>query len=478
MKKWRAFWVMIIVMTFCVIITKDTAAGALEKGKDERERIAQKYEALEMVNTVRSAMRLSALKTNMSLDQMAQRHCEYMNDVNVLTAEEINDSEYYSGVYPLDRSRFFEYDKKYVLEYNQRRRSSYSKCIEWCIQDPYFRVSLLSPAYTEIGFGKEENYFSIEVGGDGYSGDSMISVYPYAGQQGVGNFTVAQLSKIPDGIHLNAGQSVGIPVTIQYYNTDIQELTFENIRISFMDTRNQKEIESVWIAPQDENGISNTLIIFPKERYQANTGYTITVKMDIWYRGIVIDRVDEKWSFNSAGPESLGEVNRKQAIFSLAQALEMPVDEIDEERDPLFEYEDVEPSDEAYAVFYKLKKDGVLATKERVLNAESFSTREEVVVWLMDMLSEYAPYIIEQVEINYKDTFEDINQCSPKARDKVQIAYQLGLIEDQGRGIMNPKVHITQAEMNAIVEKVDKSIHISWPKKEEVETEKTEEFES
>lgn len=467
MNKWRCIGVIAIVMAFCFVCSKSSYSGALEHSGTEKERIAQQYEALESINRIRVSMGLQAFVMDDSLKAMAESHCRYMNAVKSVSFEEVADNEFYTGAYPLDRGVYFEYNKDYISEYNQQRMASYSKCVEWCIQDPYQRTQLLSPEYTDIGFGKDGNYYSIEIGGNGYTGDSLLLMYPYAGQQAVDNLTMAELKTIPESLDLNESQSIGIPITIQYYNAGFWELSFKNIRAELVDTKKGERIELIAIAPQDEDSIRNTLVLFPTERYQANTGYTVSVRFDVWYKDVMLESIDEKWAFKSAGPDFMGEVDRKNAIISLAEALQIPVGEI-EEPDILFEYNDVKQNQEEYALLYKLKQDGVLSTNERVFQPQEFTTREQAVVWLMDMLKIYAPGMLERVELNYKDTYADINKCSTNAMDAVQMAYQLGFIEDQGQGIFNPKVMITKAEMDELTEKVKKTVRISWPEPESI----------
>ena len=88
---------------------------------------------------------------------------------------------------------------------------------------------------------------------------------------------------------------------------------------------------------------------------------------------------------------------------------------------------------------------------EELGEPESYTTREQAIVWLIDLLNECAPHIMENISADYKETFEDINQVAEEAREKVQIAYQLNLIEDQGRGILNPKALLTRAELDRIL---------------------------
>ena len=49
-------------------------------------------------------------------------------------------------------------------------------------------------------------------------------------------------------------------------------------------------------------------------------------------------------------------------------------------------------------------------------------------IWLMRILEIYGAPIYNSVVLNYRNTFEDINQCSEEGKPYVQRAYQLGLI--------------------------------------------------
>ena len=76
---------------------------------------------------------------------------------------------------------------------------------------------------------------------------------------------------------------------------------------------------------------------------------------------------------------------------------------------------------------------------------------------------------MSEITADFKETFEDINQCEENTREKVQIAYQLNLIEDQGRGILNPKALLTRAELDRILVQLKErfaTVEFQWGEEE------------
>lgn len=460
-KKKRAVLGIGIVLVACLFFYGGSVFGEVSVPMQDTE-TAHKYAATETINSIRAHMGLPALSQSQELNEMAQSHSRYMENQHEVGYEELPGQEYYTGMYPLDRSLYYGYEGPYVTEYDNLRMATYEEYVAWCIQDPYQRTALLSPGCSDVGFGVESPYYCMAVGGSGYQGEALTAVYPYAGQQDVDTLTMAELTRTPEGLEFNAGQSIGLPVTVQYYQGDLTELSFQNVKASLTDTKRETDMEIVLVAPQDENAVWNTLILFPTQRYQPNTKYTVSVWFEVWHGETRIDIVDEKWSFTSAGPDYLGEVKRRSAIVSLADALRIPI-ELPETIDEKLLYSDISTADDEFSLLYKLREDGVLEEGFDEFEPNSFTTREQAVVWLMKLLEVYDPNVITAITLDYKDTFEDINQCSEEARDSVQLAYQLGLIEDQGGGIFNPQVFITTAEMDALVECIQQTIDIEWP---------------
>ena len=397
---------------------------------------SEKYNAAQAIGQIRKNVGLSALSQDPNLDEAADNHSTYMEKAALVTFEELPGDALYTGGYPSDRAHYAGYSSPFVMEYDNFRMVSYADFLDWSLKDPYLRTSLLSPQYSGIGFGRSGYYYCMMLGGSGYEGNSLITAYPYAGQEEVPGVELVDLSHVPEGIEGTAGTSVGLPVTIQYYAPQAQDLRFEQIEAQILDSERGKELEFITIAPQDEDGIWNTLILFPTHNYTSSTRYTVSVSFDVYDGDTLLEKIKEKWSFTSVGPDFMGGVRRDTVLKDLMLALSAPQELIDER---------------------------VAALSE----PDSYTTREQAVVWMIDLLNECVPEVMSTITVDYKETYEDINQCEEEARDKVQMAYQMRLIEDQGRGILNPKALMSRAELERILNRLQTRFTPHWTEEEQ-----------
>ena len=422
MKKVKIFLLIFTMVIVCMFVYMDKQTSAAESDDSAAQEASEKYEAVSEINVIRQKLGLSVLNSATLLDEMAEYHSNYMLSEGSTSFIETPGENGYTGAYPADRAAYVGYEGLYVMEYDNYRMVSYSEFIEWCLQDPYLRSSLLSPTYNSIGFGRDGYYYCMVLGGDGYTGDALTTVYPYAGQTDVSGVTVAELSSVPESLELNVSQTIGVPITIHYYAEDLYDCVFENIEVSVM-TEDGDEAEMTWIRPQDDEGIWNTLILFPSSSYQSSTKYTVSVSFDVYQDDEKVGSVDETWSFSTSGPDSIGSMKRSEVMETLLEALEA--------------------GDLQYEQYL-----------ETLADPDDYCTREEAVAMMIDLLEACAPEIMETITIDYSDTFEDINDCSDEYQEKVQKAYQMLLISDQGRGIFNPQALVTPGEVETMADKL------------------------
>ncbi len=410
--------VLLTALILCTVSAGRIPANAAGTEDQAMQQAVSRYNATGSINTIRRSLGLTLFTQQSILDQAAEHHSAYMEAANRLSFEEVPGDTGYTGGYPVDRSRYTGYTKQFVTEYDNYRMVTFEDFVAWCVRDPYQRTALLNPNYGDIGMGRSGYYYCMVLGGSGYQGEPMTTVYPYAGQQNVGTVYASSLSRLPDA--LSETRSLGVPITVSYYAPGISDLQFRKIQAELLNTETEKTEEVYLVTPGDEEGLWNTLILFPRGEYQASTRYTVSVSFDVYHYGDKIDTVEEKWSFTTVGPDYLGGVRRDAVLTTLLEAVQAPP--------------------EVTSLYL-----------EELGEPESYTTREQAIVWLIDLLNECAPHIMENISADYKETFEDINQVAEEAREKVQIAYQLNLIEDQGRGILNPKALLTRAELDRIL---------------------------
>ena len=445
--------------------------GDLEEGGNQDiTDIELKYNALEQINAIRSHMGLPRFSIASALNNMAKNHSRYMSAGNITSWEENPDDTGFTGVYPLNRAQYCGYDKSCVVEFNGYRKKNYQDFLESCLQDPVLRISLLRPDYTDIGFGKENDYYCIVVGGNDVSSNhkAQLVAYPHAGQKDVRNVGVTSLTKRPQDTPLPAGQ-IGMPVTLSYFSEGMRELRFENVEVSMTGSKEGQDwgVKISLTLPQNERDLWYSMIIYPSENFRTNTKYTVKARFEVWHQDEFQEIVQEEWSFSSAGSAYIGEVTKLAAAGYLADAVGLPVREdilsaVDEPYQDLLPGE-LNETDAALAeIVYTLREAGVLDSTA-LMDRYGYTTREQAVVWLMRILEVYDAPIFNSVVLDYKKTFQDINQCSEDGRPYVQRAYQLGLISDQGGGVFAPQSYITKAEMEELVSVVKERVSIPWP---------------
>ncbi|MCR5004749.1 MAG: CAP domain-containing protein [Clostridiales bacterium] len=438
MRKIRSM-VMSVLLAALILCSFSASRGPASAASAENQAIQQavsRYNACGSINVIRRSLGLSVLTQQPLLDQTAENHSAYMNTANQLSFEEVPGETGYTGGYPVDRSRFAGYTKQYVTEYDNYRMVTFEDFVAWCMRDPYLRTSLLNPNYGDIGMGRSGYYYCMVLGGSGYEGEPMTTVYPYAGQQDVGTIYYSSLSHFPEA--MSEVRSLGIPITVQYYAAGLSDLRFKDIKAELLNTETEKTERLHLVAPGDTDGLWNTLILFPMGEYQASTRYTVSVAFDVYQEDVKIDTVEEKWSFTTVGPDYLGGVRSDAVLTMFLEAMGAPQTVFDEQI-------------------------------EQLRTPENSATREEAIVWLIDLLDICAPDVMSGITADFKETFEDINQCEENTREKVQIAYQLNLIEDQGRGILNPKALLTRAELDRILVQLHErfaTVEFQWEEEE------------
>lgn len=426
-----SFAVLVFFLTGSVGVAVETTSAAAEEA-------SAKYTAAGQISAIRRALGLTVLKQDPTLDAAAQNHSAYMEDAGRISFEEVPGESGFTGGYPADRGSYSGYAKPLLMEYDNYRMVSYSDFIAWCMQDPYLRASLLNPHYSDIGFARSGYYYCMVLGGDGYKGSGMTAVYPYPGQEEVPAVELIDLTNVPEPIAQEGRQTIGTPVTVHFFADQAVDLHFENVRAEILNTKTEKPVDCILVTPEDPDSIWNTIILFPTHDYSAGVRYTVTVAFDVYDQDRYIQSVDEKWSFTSVGSDYLEGVKQGDMLRRMLEALKAP--------------------------------DWIIEEKAAALaDPAAYASREEAIALTIDLLNECAAEIMENMTLDYSVTFEDINQCGEDSRDKVQLAYQMRLIEDQGRGILNPKALITRAELGTIVQRLSLRFTPRWPEPAEEE---------
>lgn len=431
--------------------------SAANPARTENTGIQSRYEAHEALNALRKHLGLSTLTMSAELNLSAQNHAIYMDAVGSTDPVETQNA-YYTGTFPMDRARYAGFTKGPVMEMSTTDVRDFSEMIRELFQNPQYRYYFLSPEYDSIGYGLKDGYADILLG-SGRSGpqQKLMVSYPYASEQSVGNVAVSSLSFAPDSVRaISSRLSIGEVISCAYFTEKMNGLSFVNATFTLKDTRQDREVPCSQIAVHDRitltglEGMRNVLLFYPLQPYNANTRYEASLSCEVWQDGEMIDQIENTWSFTSAGPDSIGEVNRMDALNMLCDALELDWDSSELKPDFLFQDYYYNSHDKSSRRIYGLLKEGIIS-RERdgsIIRLYSSATREQTAYWLMEFLRRHETSLYYSVPLTYGETFEDINSVQRMFRTSVQRAKLLGIVDDQGGGTFAPGMYITRNEMN------------------------------
>lgn len=445
-KKGRRFTAFLLGM---LLIFMAVPVWAEEETVDE---LQSRYSAMDALNRLRTDLGLRTLSMQSTLNDAAGAHSVYRDTNRSLSSLERQGKKGFTGVTPIDRMLYAGFAGQSVYELLAYRMENYDVMLEQALHDPYRRYMLLYPGCDSIGFGSSNDYMEFLLGcRDDLSWEDTVVLYPYPGQQEVGNCLLKQLTEIPEEVRAASRRSqIGEPVTITYYRAGGGAMEFRNLSVSFMDTKQGREVAYFSILPQENQELTQTLILYPLELYNADTRYEITVTAQVFQDGERMADIEQQWSFTSSGPDSIGEISRLEALASLAQLFEISSEPLEEEPQEVFWDYAYDENDPVNCQIYRLLDLRILRKQidGENLYAEEGITREQMAIWMMRLLRTYNADLYYSVPLDYEDTFEDINRCSTEGKVAVQRAYLLGLVRDQGGGKFSPDVYITRTEFD------------------------------
>lgn len=412
--------------------------------------LQSRYRAMDTLNELRTGLGLRTVTIVPELNDMAQNHSRYMNQNKEFSFLEKPANLGFTGITALDRMIYSGYEGQYAMEIRSLRAKDYAGMLQEALYDPYQRYVLLHPGCDGIGFGLEKDYASVVLGSGKNTGwtDGLV-VYPFPGQQEVGNCSLRLLSQVPDEVReASSRNQIGEPVTIVYYTPGFEELEFRSVRFTLTDTKRSREVPVYCLLPQDNSLLSQTLIVYPLELYNTDTRYEVNVSFQVFAGEVYLGQTEQSWSYTSSGPDSIGEVSRVEALGKLARLFEVSQEPLEEEPEVQFADYPYDPSRTQNLLVYRLLEEGILnfRTDGQTLEAAEGTTREQMAVWMMKMLRKYEKTLYYSVHLDYENTFEDINKCSAEGKIAVQRAYLMGLVQDQGGGKFSPGVFITRTE--------------------------------
>ena len=232
--------------------------------------LQSRYSAMDVLNRLRTDLGLRTLSMQSALNEAAGAHSIYMDTNRSLSSLERREKTGFTGVTPIDRMQYAGFAGQSVYELLAYRMDDYDMLLEQALHDPYRRYMLLYPGCDSIGFGSSYDYAEFLLGcRDDLSWEDTLVLYPYPGQQEVGNCLLKQLTKIPEEVRAASRRSqIGEPVTITYCCARGDSMEFRNLSISFVDTKQGREVAYFSVLPQENRELSQTLILYPLELYK------------------------------------------------------------------------------------------------------------------------------------------------------------------------------------------------------------------
>ena len=435
-------------LLFCLLLC--LAALPVHAEEETVTELQSRYRAMDALNELRTGLGLRTVTMVPELNDMAQNHSRYMNQNKEFSFLEKPANPGFTGISALDRMIYSGYEGRYAMEIRSLRARDYAGMLQGALYDPYQRYVLLHPGCDGIGFGLEKDYSCVVLGSEKNTDwtDAPV-VYPFPGQQEVGNCSLRQLSQVPDEVRKASSRSqIGEPVTIAYYTAGFEELAFRNVQFTLTDTKRSRQVPVHYLLPQENSMLSQTLIVYPLELYNTDTRYEANVSIQVFAGEEYLGTIEQSWSYTSSGPDSIGEVSRVEALGKLARLFEVSQEPLEQEPEAQFADYPYDSSRPQNIMVYRLLEEGVLnfRTDGETLESAEGITREQMAVWMMKLLRKYEKTLYYSVHLDYENTFEDINKCSAEGKIAVQRAYLMGLVQDQGGGKFSPGIFITRTE--------------------------------
>lgn len=282
-----------------VIVTLIVNMGFVSYANDdETER------TIEYINLIRQAMNLPLVQTDTKLKSAATTHNKYMYYNNAFSSIEESGNLYFRGRYPWDRTSYYLYTKPNIYELISNTNKTYTEGINAFLNNPYSRVALLDPVYTDVGMNVFEGYYTYDLGGDKRLQDYQI-VYPYNQQTMVPINWTNQYSISPYDPFKLSPEGCGIPITYTYYSDNLKVKQFKNIEVTLIHKLVNKEIKCEILTPDSDRYLKSSIIILPTEKYTYSTTYELKINMDIEFSNGTTQKVDYTGTFMTQASDTV-----------------------------------------------------------------------------------------------------------------------------------------------------------------------------
>ena len=125
----------------------------IERNRPAMDITYETAQAGAILNSIREAMHMQRLSSNIHLEAAAQAHSDYLIFNNESSHDEVEGHTHFTGVKPLDRVRNAGYNASYVSENLSTKNSDAKSSVHGLFSAIYHRFGFLSPSIDELGVG-------------------------------------------------------------------------------------------------------------------------------------------------------------------------------------------------------------------------------------------------------------------------------------------------------------------------------------
>lgn len=466
LKKIQKIISIFIVFILCVASFNTVTVKAVED--DElKEIIRYLNKARRTLEDHRERLEISEALTNAALN-----HSEYLNrnsnSAKDLTHQQKKGLKGFTGIYPRDRASYYKYENPYVAEiYLDSDKSIFDGIIQ-LLNNPYNRVHLLNPNYTDIGIAKTGDKLVILLGG-AKSNKKEEVVYPLKNQEKIStDWTPIEEAGERDPYWLKQGAEppYGYPISYTVYSSlKVKRFTIDNSSGIINKSNNDENIRRIIMTPAKDEELSRTVLILPLEPLASDTEYEVNIKGTITFANNTKKYIDEKWRFTTGNISNRNdidvqkEINRQlfaELIFGEFSKMKYTYRNVLESSNITFTDVAREKSNSYAEPIYTLRQRKIMmGYGDDTFKPLKNITREEAIVIAMRTYEFLSGEDVLEMELEEPHAFKDMEQCSSWAKKSAEVAFNLGIIKGNGLDELKPKDNITFEESKIIVNRIN-----------------------
>lgn len=455
-----------MVFILCIVCFNPITSNAIE---DNEIKYIIRYlnKARRTLEDNRERLELSGALTNAALN-----HSEYLNrnssSAKDLTHQQKKGLKGFTGIYPRDRASYYKYENPYVAELYLDSDKSIINGVIQLLNNPYNRVHLLNPNYTDIGIAKTGDKLVILLGGP-KSNKKEDVVYPLKNQEKISTDwtpTKEDGERDPYWLKQGAEPPYGYPISYTAYSSlKVKKFTIDNSSGIINKSNNDENIRRIIMTPAKDEELSRTILILPLEPLASDTEYEVNLKGTVTFANNTKKYIDEKWRFTTGNISNRNdidvqrEINRQlfaELFYGEFNQMKYTYRSVLESSKVNFTDVPKDKSNSYAEPIYTLRQRKIMmGYGDDIFKPLRNITREEAIVIAMRTYEFLSDNDVLEMELEEPHVFKDMDQCSPWAKKAAEVAYNLGIIKGNGLDELKPKDNITFEESKIIVNRIN-----------------------